>query len=123
VVYITPNPDLARGLNPNIPVILEKPVRIIGEDRVEGVATEKRLIPVHGVFVFRDAVTYNTLISGVHLEHQFIQVSRHMETNIEGLYAAGDCTGKPFQIAKAVGEGNIAAIAAAECLDWRLGQV
>jgi thioredoxin reductase (NADPH) len=53
----------------------------------------------------------------VRLESQFIRVSRYMETNIGGLYAAGDCTGKPFQIAKAVGEGNVAAITAAEFLD------
>ena len=32
-----------------------------------------------------------------------------MKTNIPGCYAAGDCTGRPYQIAKAVGEGNIAA--------------
>jgi thioredoxin reductase (NADPH) len=40
-----------------------------------------------------------------------------METNIKGLYAAGDVTGKPYQIAKAVGEGQIAALNAAEYID------
>jgi len=29
-------------------------------------------------------------------------------TNIDGVYAAGDCTGRPYQYAKAVGEGNVA---------------
>ena len=28
--------------------------------------------------------------------------------------AAGDCTGAPYQLAKAVGEGNIAALAAVD---------
>ncbi len=36
-------------------------------------------------------------------------MNRRQETNIPGIYAAGDCTGRPYQIAKAVGEGNIAA--------------
>ena len=35
-------------------------------------------------------------------------------TNVPGVFAAGDCTGKPLQVAKAVGEGNVAAISAAE---------
>jgi len=43
-------------------------------------------------------------------------VDRAMKTNVPGVYAAGDCTGKPLQVAKAVGEGNIAAISAAELI-------
>ena len=45
-----------------------------------------------------------------------------MDTNLPFVYAAGDCTGKPLQIAKATGEGNIAAISAAEDLQRRDGQ-
>ena len=29
--------------------------------------------------------------------------------NVPGCFASGDCTGSPFQIAKLLGEGNIAA--------------
>jgi thioredoxin reductase (NADPH) len=39
-----------------------------------------------------------------------------METNISGLYAAGDVTGKPYQIAKAIGEGQMAVLHAVEYL-------
>ena len=39
-----------------------------------------------------------------------------MQTSIPGLYAAGDCTGLPLQVAKAVGEGCIAALSAAQSL-------
>lgn len=39
-----------------------------------------------------------------------------MATSMPHVYAAGDCTGLPLQIAKAVGEGNVAAISAAEDL-------
>ena len=35
-----------------------------------------------------------------------------METAIPGVYAAGDCTGKPLQVAKALGEGLVAALSA-----------
>lgn len=40
-----------------------------------------------------------------------------METNIPGLFAAGDCTGRPYQLAKAVGEGQVAALNAVKFLD------
>jgi thioredoxin reductase (NADPH) len=39
-----------------------------------------------------------------------------MQTNLPLVYACGDCTGRPLQIAKATGEGNVAAISAAEDL-------
>ena len=31
------------------------------------------------------------------------------KVNIAGIFAAGDCTGRPYQYAKSVGEGNVAA--------------
>jgi thioredoxin reductase (NADPH) len=43
-------------------------------------------------------------------------VDKNQETNYKGCFAAGDCTGRPYQIAKAVGEGNIAAHAILERL-------
>ena len=36
---------------------------------------------------------------------------------VPGVFAAGDCTGKPLQLAKAVGEGNVAALSACEYID------
>ena len=46
-----------------------------------------------------------------------IVVDRAMKTNLPGVFAAGDCTGAPYQIAKAVGEGLVAALSAAAYLD------
>ena len=45
-----------------------------------------------------------------------IAVDRQMATNVPGVFAAGDCTGKPFQLAKAAGEGNVAALSACDYL-------
>ena len=69
-----------------------------------------------GVFVFRPAVAPDRLLPGLRLDGPFIPVDRRMATNLPHVYAAGDCTGQPLQIAKAVGEGNVAAISAAEDL-------
>ena len=44
-------------------------------------------------------------------------VDRRMATSLPGVFAAGDCTGAPLQVSKAVGEGLVAALSAAEYLD------
>ncbi|NMC28298.1 MAG: NAD(P)/FAD-dependent oxidoreductase, partial [Syntrophomonadaceae bacterium] len=36
--------------------------------------------------------------------------NRQQETNLPGVYAAGDCTGAPYQVAKSVGEGQVAGL-------------
>ena len=42
-----------------------------------------------------------------------IDTNKKMETNIPGVFAAGDISGPPWQMAKAVGEGCVAGIGAA----------
>jgi thioredoxin reductase (NADPH) len=44
---------------------------------------------------------------------QFIAADKRQRTNIEGLFAAGDICGLPWQLAKAVGEGCVAGLEAA----------
>lgn len=46
-------------------------------------------------------------------QFKHIDVSRRQETNIPGIYAAGDIAGPPYQMAKAVGEGCVAGLEAA----------
>ncbi|MBQ8162307.1 MAG: NAD(P)/FAD-dependent oxidoreductase [Clostridia bacterium] len=70
----------------------------------------------HGIFVFRPSVAPSQLLPGLRLRDVFIEVDTAMRTSVPLVYACGDCTGRPLQIAKAVGEGNIAAISAAEDL-------
>ena len=67
------------------------------------------VIDIDGLFILRNAVAPGTLVPGIGTDGPHIVVNRRQETNIPGIYAAGDCTGRPYQIAKAVGEGNIAA--------------
>ena len=69
-----------------------------------------------GVFLFHQAVAPEMLLRGLKTDGPFIQVDGEQRTGIPGVFAAGDCTGKPLQVAKAVGEGCRAAIAAARYL-------
>ena len=50
-------------------------------------------------------------------EDGYIRVDRSMAASMAGVFAAGDCTGGPLQVAKAVGEGHVAALSACEYLD------
>ncbi|MBR6562194.1 MAG: FAD-dependent oxidoreductase [Oscillospiraceae bacterium] len=96
-----------------------KKARILGENRVEGVEIGGEIIPFDGVFVLRDTVAPQALLPGLELQGVHIAVQPDMRTSVSGVFAAGDCVGTPYQIAKAVGEGNIAALSAAKYLDQK----
>ena len=48
------------------------------------------------------------------IQDNAIQVDDNQKTNIDGLYAAGDCTGGFKQISTAVGQGALAGKSAIE---------
>lgn len=84
--------------------------KVLGEKRVSGISlADGREIEVDGVFFLRNAVAYSALMPGLETDGAHIVVDRAMTTNKRGCFAAGDCTGRPYQIAKAIGEGNTAA--------------
>ncbi|MCC7432391.1 FAD-dependent oxidoreductase [Candidatus Peregrinibacteria bacterium] len=49
---------------------------------------------------------------GLEMEGSYIKVDKEGKTNIKGLFAAGDCTGSPPQVASSVGSGCNAALSA-----------
>ncbi|MDR0888738.1 MAG: NAD(P)/FAD-dependent oxidoreductase [Coriobacteriales bacterium] len=69
-----------------------------------------------GVFVLRPSVAPNALLATLQVKDGFVNVDAHMRTNVPGVFAAGDCTGAPLQVAKAVGEGQVACFAAVDYL-------
>lgn len=88
-----------------------------GENRLEKVVAGGEEIAADVLFLLRPSVDPARLISGLETQGGAIRVNGRMETNIPGVYAAGDCTGGLLQIAKAVGEGLIAAERAAEAVE------
>lgn len=107
------------GLNENVTIIAEKPVAIGRDDAGITLTTDRSNHCYDGIFIFRAAMPLGMLLAELETEGSYIPVDRQMRTNIPGVFAAGDCTGKPLQVPKAVGEGNIAAIAAAEWIAGR----
>lgn len=100
-------------------VFPEKPMRqVLGQERVEGIRlTDGSEIAVDGVFFLRSAVAPAKLLEGLEMEGVHIKVDRQMATSKPGCFAAGDCTGRPYQIATAVGQGNAAAHSILEYLN------
>lgn len=72
---------------------------------------------VDGVFVLKESVSPAVLVPGIEMNGGHIQVDNRMCTNLPGCFAAGDCTGRPYQYTKAVGEGNVAIHSALEYLN------
>lgn len=82
---------------------------IVGGKRVEGVISGGKKIEVDGVFMLKSAVAADSLVHGLKTDGGSVIVDRQGRTNLNGVFAAGDCTGRPYQYAKAVGEGNVCA--------------
>ena len=115
VVYVAPKrPD---QLEEDIPFIQAAKLAVKGEQTVTALEADGADVPVNGVFILREAVAPGDLLPGLTLENGAIQVDRSMTTSVPGVFAAGDATGAPLQVSKAVGEGLIAALSACEYLD------
>lgn len=121
-VYYLPLYNVEADKIEDISLINGKPLAILGDgNRATSFKTTEDIINVDGIFIIRNVLPVNQLIDGLYLEDGSIKVNRDMSTNLSGVFACGDCTGKPYQISKAVGEGNIAALSAVKYLDenWR----
>lgn len=85
--------------------------------KVSALELEGETLPCDGVFFAKNSTPPQSLLFGLETDGKNILVDRNMATNLPGVFAAGDCTGTPYQIAKAVGEGLVAALSAAGYLD------
>lgn len=97
--------------------VTQRPVAVLGQQRVQALALRGGSeLAVDGIFCLRDSVALSALLPSLQTQDGHIVVDREMATNLPGVFAAGDCTGRPYQYAKAVGEGNVAAHAVLEYL-------
>ena len=112
--------DLKNVLS-NIQIINETPLEIKGDLKVCELLTKDKngrvsSHNVDGVFILRDAIAPDQLVTGLETNENHVRVNLMMETNIKGLFACGDIVGKPYQYIKAAGQGNVAALSAVSYL-------
>ena len=115
-VYLMPLYKNVQVSSENIEVILAKPQKITGGMKAECLEFADRRVEVDGIFMLKQAVTPSVLLYGLECNEGHIVVDRGCRTNLPGCFAAGDCTGRPYQYVKAAGEGNVAAHSAVEFL-------
>jgi len=111
-VYYLPQYKEPTNMRSDITLIYDKPKAITGDVVVENLVMAAQQLDVHGVFIIRQSDPVENVLPGLELDGEVIKVDRDMSTNIPGVFAAGDCTGKPWQIAKATGEGLVAVLSA-----------
>ena len=115
VTYVSDRPP--EGLHSDIPFVKAVRLEVLGEKKVEALRAGSVTLPCEGVFILRPSMAPADLLPGLALEGGYIKTDRNMATNLPGGFAAGDCTGLPLQVSKAVGEGQVAGHRASEYVD------
>lgn len=102
------------ALDPSINLIEgEVPLGFTGDDRAKVLQFRSgKKIEADGFFIIKDSSKAQRLVPSLKMNDNHIDVDSNMATNIAGLFAAGDVTGSPYQIMKAVGQGQIASLEA-----------
>lgn len=103
----------------NISVVLDTPTEITGTDKVTGIRAGEDFYSVQAAFVFRATDPLNSFLPGLEIRGRSIYVDDQAQTNIEGVFAGGDCTGQPWQINRAAGQGQKAGLSAIRYLARR----
>lgn len=93
---------------------------IVGDELVTGLKVEhngsEKTIPLEGVFIAMGSTPISSLIvrAGGHTDDRGCLITdRNQKMNLDGVFAAGDCTCGGMQIVTAAGEGAVAGMRAA----------
>lgn len=117
-VFFVPVFKKAHEFKDNVTVIDDIPERFDSDSstsmHADKLILKNTSLKSDGFFVIKDSLPLSSLVPGLEHDGPHVKVKKDMSTNIQGLFAAGDITGKPYQIAKAVGEGQVAALSAAQ---------
>ena len=117
--------------NPHIEVRFNTELKeISGTDRVKRVKLynnkEKKLNSeeLDAIFIFIGSIPQSRIVEGLKLDQAgYIITNQKMETNISGLFSAGDVRSTPFrQLVVAAGEGAIAAHSVSQYIDELKGE-
>jgi len=95
-----------------------RPRAIAGDSRVEALELEDGTsIPTDGVFIELGAKSAADIAMDLGVMPEMddtIKADAGCATTVPGVFACGDVTGRPWQVAKAVGQGCVAGLAAAD---------
>lgn len=106
---------------PNVEILpVSKIHSIVGDELVTGLKIsrngEEQVLPLEGVFIAMGSTPISQLImraGGRADDRGCLVVDKHQRMNLDGVFAAGDCTCGGMQIVAAAGEGSVAGMRAA----------
>jgi thioredoxin reductase (NADPH) len=109
---------VSKALDAGVRLYTNKPVSIDGTDKVESITlADGTVIPTDGVFIELGAKSAADIAMDLGVMPEMddsIKVDAECRTEVPGVFACGDITGKPWQVAKAVGQGCVAGLNAAD---------
>ena len=113
ITVFTNDKEITTDRFPNdIPIVTDRITACYGDDfgMFGGIRTADKDYPLDGAFLAEGVASASDFAvrMGAVMNGSSIQVDRNYQTNISGLFAAGDCIGGVLQIAKAVSDGCLA---------------
>ncbi len=120
-VFLAHRRDQLRAINKNQEELKKSNVKILWNTELKCIADRKvkvwnnktgetKELDVDEVFIFIGSIPKLDFIKnlGIKMEGNHIIVNSSMQTSLQGVYAAGDITGKLKRIPEAIGEGHLA---------------
>ncbi len=106
---------------PNVEILpVSKVHAVVGDELVTGLKISRNdgetVLPLEGVFIAMGSTPISQLIlkaGGLTDDRGCLVVDKHQRMNLDGVFAAGDCTCGGMQIVAAAGEGAVAGMRAA----------
>jgi len=103
---------IEKAKSAGVETIAKSPAEITGKEKVTGVRfNDSSTLNVDGVFIELGARSSSDLAMDIDVMPNTdgtINADEKCKTSVSGVYACGDVTGRPWQIAKAVGQGAVA---------------
>lgn len=116
-VYYIPMKKTKMHLNEKVQIIKDRAIKITGDNLANKLVFKDYELDIDGVFVIKDSISPSHLVPSLETDGIHIKNNKNLETNIKGLFVAGDCAGKPYKYVKSAGEGQIASFMAISYLD------
>ena len=117
---------IKKATDAGVEIIKEKAAEIIGNEKVTKLLlADGSAIDTDGVFIELGGRSSSDLAMDIDIlpdADGTIKVDNKCRTSVSGVYACGDITGKPWQIAKAIGEGATAGINAVSYVKQTQGE-
>ncbi len=113
VIVFTNGLEPIGHFDPKVRFVKDRIKNVVGQDRLQGITLENdQVIELSGLFIALGSASATDLALkiGALVENNKIMVDEKKQTNVPGLFAAGDCTPGVMQIAKAVGDGCVAGL-------------